>query len=70
MINQSKNVIKKISKGYRLKSSTHKLIDKIQLLTNRSKDTVISKALKLYFIQINVSTKKTKSDNKVIQKHN
>ena len=43
----------KTSKGYRLKDSTHDMIEKIQLLINGSKDTVISRAVRLYYKQIN-----------------
>ncbi len=40
---------KKYSKGYRLKNTTHKLIDKIQIILNADQDTVITKACeKLY----------------------
>lgn len=39
----------KTAKGYRLKNSTHKMIEKIQTMVNGSKDTVISKAVKLYY---------------------
>ena len=49
--NKKKNSLK-TSKGYRLKDSTHTLIEKIQLLINGSKDTVISRAARLYYNQI------------------
>jgi len=43
-----KNINKKntVSKGYRLKPATHKLIKKVQRLLNTSQDTVISTAVK------------------------
>ena len=52
MNNNIKKNSLKTSKGYRLKDSTHSLIEKIQLLINGSKDTVISKAVRLYYNQI------------------
>jgi hypothetical protein len=42
----------KISKGYRLKPSTHNLIKKIQLLFNYTQDKVISSALRMYYQQL------------------
>lgn len=36
----------KVSKGYRLKKSTHRLIDKLQLIMNADQDTVITMAIK------------------------
>lgn len=40
---------KKISKGYRLKTSTHKLIDKMQTMMNANQDIVITEACKLLY---------------------
>lgn len=40
---------KKISKGYRLRPSTHKLIDKLQIMLNADQDEVITKACKMFF---------------------
>ena len=48
-----KKSILKTAKGYRLKNSTHNLVEKIQILINGSKDTVISRALKLYYNHLN-----------------
>jgi len=59
----------KTAKGYRLKNSTHNLIEKIQLKINGSKDTVISSAVKLYYIQINNTRKIPGSKNKIIHKN-
>ncbi|MDZ4711205.1 MAG: hypothetical protein SGI89_02650 [bacterium] len=42
----------KTSKGYRLKESTHCLIEKVQIIIDGSKDTVISKAVKLYYLHL------------------
>jgi hypothetical protein len=42
----------KISKGYRLKQSTHKLIDKMQTIMNANQDTVITKACKMLYNEI------------------
>ena len=63
MSNMKKNG-SKTSKGYRLKDSTHNLIDKIQLLINGSKDTVISRAVRLYYNQINNERKFSVLENK------
>ena len=42
----------KISKGYRLKHSTHNMIKKIQIMLSNTQDKVISSAIKSYYIQI------------------
>lgn len=42
----------KISKGYRLKHSTHSMIKKIQIMLNNTQDKVISSAIKSYYLQI------------------
>ena len=42
----------KISKGYRLKISTHNLIRKIQNEMNSTQDKVISSALRAYYAQL------------------
>ena len=42
----------KVSKGYRLKPSTHEMIKKIQLRLDSTQDNVISTALKLYNSQL------------------
>jgi hypothetical protein len=60
-----KNSILKTAKGYRLRNSTHNLIEKIQLMTNGSKDTVISRAVRLYYTGIK---KTNKEPNIVINK--
>lgn len=43
---------KKISKGYRLKPETHKLIKGLQEMFDTSADTIIYKACNLYYDQI------------------
>jgi hypothetical protein len=43
----------KISKGYRLKPSTHKLIDKLQVMLNADQNTVITKACRLLLNKLN-----------------
>lgn len=58
-MNSNKNIKDlKSSKGYRLKDSTHSLIEKIQLIVNGSKDTVISRAVRMYYNQIIYDRKK------------
>lgn len=64
MINNKKKNGSKTSKGYRLKDSTHDLIEKIQMLINGSKDTVISRAVRLYYNQINNEKKISVLENK------
>jgi hypothetical protein len=41
-----------VSKGYRLKPSTHNMIKKIQTQLNSTQDKVISSALRLYYSHI------------------
>ncbi len=41
-----------VSKGYRLKPSTHNMIKKIQLHLNGTQDKVIRAAIKLYSVHI------------------
>ncbi len=48
-----KKKTEKISKGYRLKISTHKLIDKIQIILNADQDTVITQACRAYYKSLN-----------------
>lgn len=50
---QKKVSTAKTSKGYRLKISTHKLIDKIQLMLSADQDTVITKACRLLYKELN-----------------
>jgi len=47
-----KNKTEKTAKGYRLKKTTHKLIDKMQLLMKADQDTVITKACKMLYKQL------------------
>jgi hypothetical protein len=64
-----KKSILKTAKGYRLRNSTHDLIEKIQIMTNGSKDTVISKAVKLYFTEIKNINKEPNIEIKNQNKH-
>jgi hypothetical protein len=47
-----KKILDKRSKGYRLKISTHKLIDKMQEMLQCSQDEVITDACKKYYREI------------------
>ena len=47
-----KNKSEKTAKGYRLKKTTHKLIDKLQMLMKADQDTVITKACKMLYKQL------------------
>jgi hypothetical protein len=51
---EKKDKIKKIkvSKGYRLKESTHRMIKRIQAELNSTQDKVISSALRAYYTQL------------------
>jgi len=49
---------KKISKGYRLRPETHKLIKRIQNLLDTSSDSVIYKACLEYYNKIKSNTLK------------
>jgi len=44
----------KISKGYRLKTSTHRLIDKMQEILQCSQDEVITAACKKFYKEIKI----------------
>jgi hypothetical protein len=48
----------KVSKGYRLKPATHRLIEKVQYKFKCSKDTVISEAVKLYYKEVKKTNNK------------
>jgi hypothetical protein len=52
-----KNSVTTISKGYRLKPSTHNMIKKIQAVSNSTQDKVIRAAMKLYIIHLNSNFK-------------
>ena len=45
-----------ISRGYRLKASTHKLIKKVQEELNLNQDKVILRAVKMYYKSIKASS--------------
>lgn len=47
-----KNTNTTVSKGYRLKPSTHNMIKKIQVQMSGTQDKVIRAAMKLYTAQI------------------
>jgi len=49
---QKKISLDKSSRGYRLKTSTHRLIDKIQLMISADQDTVITRACKLLYKEL------------------
>jgi hypothetical protein len=68
MIDIRKTSNLKTSKGYRLKNSTHSMIERIQLITNGSKDTVISRAVKLYYNEINNMGKASVTESKTLHK--
>lgn len=58
----------KTSRGYRLKISTHVLIEKIQKLINSSKDSVISNSVRLYYERLNQDLKKSGVNKKLSKK--
>jgi len=59
----------KTSRGYRLKISTHVLIEKIQKLINSSKDSVISNSVRLYYERLNQDLKKSEVNKKLSKKN-
>lgn len=50
----------KTSRGYRLRLSTHRLIDKIQIILNADQDTAVTKACRHYYKILNQIKKRTK----------
>jgi hypothetical protein len=44
-----KNKTEKIAKGYRLRKSTHNLIDKLQMIMRADQDTVITRACRMMY---------------------
>lgn len=56
-----KNHDEKISRGYRLKLTTHSLIDELEKLMNTSKDVVITEAISILYKKVNKKIKKEKN---------
>lgn len=52
-----------VSKGYRLKPSTHKLIKKVQQLLSISQDAVISQSVTLFRKGLGITVKKHNQNN-------
>ncbi len=44
--------VEKISKGYRLKKTTHELIDKMQIILKVDQDTIVTKACRMYYREL------------------
>jgi hypothetical protein len=57
MVHIIKSKAEKTSKGYRLNISTHKLIDKIQIILNADQNTVITKACKKLYSELKKTSK-------------
>jgi hypothetical protein len=57
------NKLNKTSKGYRLRISTHRLIDKIQEIMQCSQDEVITAACRKYFEEIKTNIDNKKNNN-------
>ncbi len=49
-----KKKVSKISRGYRLKQTTHDRIKKLILITQENSDSVISRSCGLYYKQLSV----------------
>ncbi len=64
MISTVKRSDPKTSKGYRLKNSTHSMIERIQSITNGSKDFVLSRAVRLYYNEINPANRLPAQESK------
>lgn len=56
-----KNHDEKTSRGYRLKLTTHSLIDELEKLMNTSKDVVITEAISILYKKVNKKIKKEKN---------
>lgn len=56
-----KNKTAKTSKGYRLNVSTHKLIDKMQLILKADQNTIITKACKMLYKELVSNDKPVKA---------
>ncbi len=52
MVLITKSKTEKIAKGYRLKISTHKLIDEMKKMLKSDKDTVITKACEMLYSEL------------------
>lgn len=63
--NNMKNHDKKISRGYRLKLSTHSLIDELEKLMKTSKDVVITEAISILYKKVNRKIKKEKFEKEI-----
>jgi hypothetical protein len=59
MVLIKKDKSEKSSKGYRLKISTHKLIDEMQIILNADQDEVITKACELLYKELSLKNNKT-----------
>jgi hypothetical protein len=53
----------KVSKGYRLRLSTHSLIKNLQVITSLSSDQVLSKSCMMYYKTILEQTNIEKTNN-------
>ncbi len=60
-----KNHDEKKSRGYRLKLSTHSLIDELEKLMNTSKDVVITEAVSILYKKVNKKIIKKKQENNI-----
>ena len=63
MVLKIKCKTEKTAKGYRLKNSTHKLINEMKLILNADKDTVISDACKLLYKELRINSNKIHKKN-------
>ena len=64
-----KNNMLKISRGYRLKRSTHKLIKSLEAITECDTDTIIERSCRLYLKSIELkeeNNNENHNQNKII----
>jgi hypothetical protein len=59
----AKKKLNKKSKGYRLRNSTHKLIDKMQEMLQCSQDDIVTDACKMFYEDL----KKNNNNNGIIK---
>jgi hypothetical protein len=59
--------INKVSKGYRLKPETHKLVNKIQKSINGDRDEAVAAACAAYFNNLGLKQQDLKSTNSIMK---
>jgi len=60
-----KNPDEKISRGYRLKLTTHSMIDELEKIMKTNKDVVITEAMLLLYKKVSRKINKEKIENSI-----